>query len=110
MSTELVAVELQLKGYEGVMSDMRALDQMLNSFRGRQNKITLQADLQNVKTEILALQGELNKLRQVKNILSEKGLKSEGLEKKIKQMLRHTAGNSAGERQLLFSCTYKVCH
>ena len=86
MSTELVAVELQLKGYEGVMSDMRALDQMLNSFRGRKNKITLQSDLKNVKAEILALQGELNKLRQAKNILSEKGLRSEGLENKIKQI------------------------
>lgn len=100
MSTELVAVELQLKGYEGVMSDMRALDQMLNSFRGRQNKITLQADLKSVKTEILALQGELNKLRQVKNILSEKGLKSEGLENKIKQITERIRDAQQASKEL----------
>ena len=86
MSTELVGIELQLKGYEGVMSDMRALDQMLNSFRGKRNKINIESNLAERKKEVIALQGELNKLKQAKNILSEKGIKSEGLENKIKQV------------------------
>ena len=64
MSTELVAVELQLKGYEGVMSDMRALDQMLNSFRGRKNKIEIQADLARTKQELLALKGALTEFQE----------------------------------------------
>ena len=63
MSSELVAVELQLKGYEGVMSDMRALDQMLNGFRGKKNKIEIQADLANTKKELLALKGALNEFQ-----------------------------------------------
>ena len=63
MSTELVGIELQLKGYDGVMSDFRALDQMLNSFRGKKNRIEIQSDLANAKRELTALRGEMNKLK-----------------------------------------------
>ena len=64
MSSELVAVELQLRGYEGVMSDMRALDRMLNGFRGKKNKIEIQADLSNAKKEMLALKGALTEFQE----------------------------------------------
>lgn len=84
-ANELIAIELQLKGYEGVMADFRALDQMLNGFRGRKNKITIQSDLAKTKKEIIALQGELNKLKQLQYDLGNKGIKSEGLDNKIKE-------------------------
>lgn len=73
MSSELVAVELQLKGYEGVMSDMRALDQMLNGFRGKKNKIEIQADLANTKKELLALKGALTEFQEQQAQVSKGG-------------------------------------
>ena len=73
MSSELVAVELQLKGYEGVMSDMRALDQMLNGFRGKKNKIEIQADLANTKKELLALKGALTEFQEQQTQVSKGG-------------------------------------
>lgn len=85
MSSELVAVELQLKGYEGVMSDMRALDQMLNGFRGKKNRIEVESGLSEAKKEVIALQGELNKLNSIKLTLGEYGKSSEGLNNKIKE-------------------------
>ena len=85
MSSELVAVELQLKGYEGVMSDMRALDQMLNGFRGKKNRIEVESGLSEAKKEVIALQGELNKLNSIKLTLGEHGKSSEGLNNKIKE-------------------------
>ena len=85
MSSELVAVELQLKGYEGVMSDMRALDQMLNGFRGKKNRIEIESGLSEAKKEVIALQGELNKLNSIKLTLGEYGKSSEGLNNKIKE-------------------------
>lgn len=84
-ANELIAIELQLKGYEGVMSDFRTLDQMLNGFRGRRNKIEIEADLSRAKKEIIALEGELNKLNSIKLNLSEHGKQSEGLNNKIKE-------------------------
>lgn len=84
-ANELIAIELQLKGYEGVMSDFRALDQMLNGFRGKKNKIEIQSDLANAKKEVIALQGELNKLKQIQYDLGNKGIKSDGLNNKIKE-------------------------
>ena len=85
MSSELVAVELQLKGYEGVMSDMRALDRMLNGFRGKKNRIEVESCLSEAKKEVIALQGELNKLNSIKLNLGEYGKSSEGLNNKIKE-------------------------
>lgn len=85
MSSELVAVELQLKGYEGVMSDMRALDRMLNGFRGKKNRIEVESGLSEAKKEVIALQGELNKLNSIKLTLGEHGKSSEGLNNKIKE-------------------------
>lgn len=84
-ANELVGIELNLKGYDGVMADMRALDQMLNGFRGRKNKIQIETDLSNAKKEIIALEGELNKLNHVKLNLDEQGKSSEGLNNKIKE-------------------------
>ena len=84
-ANELIAIELQLKGYDGVMSDLRSLDQMLNGFRGRKNKIEIESDLSKTKKEIIALQGELNKLNSTKLRLDEQGKSSEGLNNKIKE-------------------------
>ena len=84
-ANELVGIELQLKGYDGVMADMRALDQMLNGFRGKKNKLQIEADLSSAKKEIIALEGELNKLNSVKLTLAEQGKQSEGLNNRIKE-------------------------
>ena len=77
MSSELVAVELQLKGYEGVMSDMRALDQMLNGFRGKKNRIEVESDIAKTKRELVALRGEMNKLKDNANAI--KSLMRDGI-------------------------------
>lgn len=82
---ELVGIELNLKGYEGVMADMRALDQMLNGFRGKKNRIQIESDLSATKKEIIALEGELNKLNSIKLRLNEQGKQSEGLNNRIKE-------------------------
>lgn len=84
-ANELVGIELQLRGYDGVMADMRALDQMLNGFRGRKNKLQIEADISNAKKQVIALEGELNKLNSVKLTLDEHGKSSEGLNNKIKE-------------------------
>lgn len=69
MSTELVAIELRLKGYEGVMSDMRMLDTMLNNLRGRKNKVEIQNNLAKAKKDIIAYNAELERLKKLqKNI------------------------------------------
>lgn len=85
MSSELVAVELQLKGYEGVMSDMRALDRMLNGFRGKKNRIEIENNLAETRKEVIALQGEINKLNSVKLKLDEQGKSSEALNNRLKE-------------------------
>lgn len=84
-ANELIAIELQLKGYDGVMSDFRSLDQMLNGFRGKKNKIQIESDLAQTKKEVIALEGELNKLNGIKLTLAEHGKQSEGLNNKIKE-------------------------
>lgn len=84
-ANELIAIELQLKGYEGVMSDFRTLDQMLNSFRGKKNKIQIESDLAQTKKEVIALEGELNRLNSIKLRLDENGKSSEGLNNRIKE-------------------------
>lgn len=84
-ANELIAIELQLKGYDGVMSDFRTLDQMLNGFRGKKNKIQIESDLAQTKKEVIALEGELNKLNSIKLTLAEHGKQSEGLNNKIKE-------------------------
>ena len=86
MSSELVAVELQLKGYDGVMSDMRALDQMLNSFRGRKNRIEIESNLAKAKQEVIAYRGEINKLngdieKQKKEVVSAQNKMAEATRK-----------------------------
>ena len=62
-ANELIAIELKLKGYEGVMSDFRSLDQMLNGFRGKKNKIQIEAELGKSKQEVVALDSEVKKLK-----------------------------------------------
>ena len=95
MSAELVGIELQLRGYDGVMSDIRALDQMLNGFRGKKNKIQIETDLATAKKEIIALEGELNKLNSVKLTLAEQGKSSEALNNKIKETRERLLGIAA---------------
>lgn len=62
-ANELIAIELQLKGYDGVMSDFRSLDQMLNGFRGKKNKIAIEAELGKSKQEVVALDSEVKRLK-----------------------------------------------
>lgn len=102
-ANELVGIELQLKGYDGVMSDMRTLDQMLNGLRGRRNRVQIETNLKDAKKEVIALQGELNKLKQAKNILNEKGIKSDGLDNKIKQISERLRDANQRARELSYS-------
>lgn len=64
MSAELVAIELQLKGYDGVMSDFRALDNMLNGLRGKKNRLIVESNLAQAKRDIIGYEAELRKLKQ----------------------------------------------
>ena len=70
MATEFVGIELQLRGYEGVMSDMKKLDSMLKGFRGQKNKLEIQNNLANAKQDIIAYRGELEKLKRTQKSLS----------------------------------------
>lgn len=65
MSTnELIAIELQLKGREGVLNDIRTLDSMLNGLNGRKNKVTIESNLAEAKKDIIAYKAEVAKLKQ----------------------------------------------
>ena len=75
MAAELVAIELQLKGYEGVLSDMRMLDTMLNNLRGRKNKIQIQSNLAKAKQDIIAYKAEVERLTNLQKKI-QKGMDS----------------------------------
>ena len=57
MATELIGIELQLRGEEGVYEDMKRLDTMIRQLGGR-HKIEL--ELGKAKQRILELTGEIN--------------------------------------------------
>lgn len=78
MSSELVAIELRLKGYEGVMSDMRMLDTMLNNLRGRKNKIEIQNNLAKAKQDVIAYKAELDRLNRLQKEI-QSGMKNGSL-------------------------------
>lgn len=75
MSSELVAIELRLKGYEGVMSDMRMLDTMLNNLRGRKNRIEIQNNLAKAKKDVIAYRAEVERLNNLQKKIK-KGMDS----------------------------------
>ena len=83
MATELVGIELELRGAEGVQRDLDRLDRTLDELRGRKQ---LKLGLQEAKREILALEGELNQLRRTRDNLAQKGIKSEGITNRIKEV------------------------
>lgn len=60
MATELVAIELQLKGAEGVYQDLQKLDNMLQGFTGAKGKKEIELDLGKSKQRLLELRGEIN--------------------------------------------------
>lgn len=62
-ANELVGIELQLKGYDAVMSDMRMLDQLLNGLRGKRNRIAIETDLKQAKKELIAYSSEVDGLK-----------------------------------------------
>lgn len=60
MSVEFVGIELELRGEEGVYGDLRKIDSLLNSLRGRKK---VDAGLQQLKKDIVAARGEIEKYR-----------------------------------------------
>lgn len=77
MGVEFVGIELDLRGEEGVYSDLQKIDQLLNSLRGKKK---VDAGLQDLKRDILAATGELQKFeRKQKSI--QKGFKSGSINK-----------------------------
>ncbi|MBQ1296076.1 MAG: hypothetical protein IIY21_18660 [Clostridiales bacterium] len=121
MATEIVGIELQLMGAEGVKRDLEHLDKLLNSFRGKKQ---FDAGFDEARRRVLQYRGELLKLQKVQKNLASKGLKSEGLNNKIesvKQKLREAqqavrefgqASRSAGQTfmQTFNSISSKVAH
>lgn len=60
MATELVAIELNLRGADGVFEDLQRLDNMLKGFSGAKGKKTIELDLGQSKQRLLELKGEMN--------------------------------------------------
>lgn len=63
MAVPEVGIQLNLKGYEGVLSDIRKLESMLRGFGSGKNRIILEADAAKAKAEILALKSKLDELK-----------------------------------------------
>ena len=60
MATELIGIELQLRGEEGVYNDLRKLDSLLRTFNGRK---VINLELGKSKQRLLELKGEMNDVR-----------------------------------------------
>lgn len=73
MATELIGIELELRGEDEVFADLRKLDNMLAGFSGAKGKHTIELDLGQSQQKLLALRGEINKT----------GAKIEDLKRKI---------------------------
>lgn len=60
MATEFVAIELSLRGQDGVYNDLQKLDSMLQGFSGAKGKRTIEIDLGRSQQKLLELKGEIN--------------------------------------------------
>ena len=60
MSVEFVGIELELRGEEGVYNDLKKIDSVINSLRGKKK---LDVGLTNLKKDLVAARGELEKLK-----------------------------------------------
>ena len=60
MATELVGIELELRGEEGVFRDMQKLDTMIKQLGGRH---TVELELGKAKQRVLELSGAMNELK-----------------------------------------------
>lgn len=70
MATEFVGIELQLRGEEGVKADLQQIDKLLHSLGGRKK---VDAGLQQLKRDIVAARGELEKFRRLQQEAGGKG-------------------------------------
>lgn len=91
MATELVAIELQLRGEEGVYRDLQKLDEMLQGFSGAKGKRTIELDMAQSQQRLIELRAEINKTKDELKRLSkeaaeaDKKLKASGAEKGSKE-------------------------
>ena len=69
MATELVGIQLELMGADGVKRDLQNLDKLLDSFRGKKK---FDAGFNEAKNQVVQYRGELEKLRREQSKL-EKG-------------------------------------
>ena len=60
MSVEFVGIELELRGEEGVYNDLKKIDSVINSLRGKKK---LDMGLNTLKRDLVAARGELEKLQ-----------------------------------------------
>lgn len=61
MASELVEIELKLRGAEGVYNDLQRLDNMLKGFSGAKGKKQIELNLAQAKQDLLELSGEIHK-------------------------------------------------
>lgn len=80
MATEFVGIELQLMGYQGVKSDLEQIDALLRSFRGRKK---VDAGMGELRKEIVAARGELEKYIRLREKYLEAGGKGDAYVKEI---------------------------
>ena len=60
MSVEFVGIELELRGEEGVYNDLKKIDSVINSLRGKKK---LDMGLAQLKRDAVAARGEIEKLK-----------------------------------------------
>lgn len=81
MATEVVGIQLELMGADGVKRDLSMLDGLLNNIRGKNNRIEIESNLKQAKADIIAYTGEIEKLkRELKELKSMRSLFEPGSE------------------------------
>lgn len=86
MATEFVGIELQLRGEEGVKADLQQIDKLLHSLGGRKK---VDAGLQQLKRDIVAARGELEKYQRLRQSYKDAGGKGDAFVKEIQDARYH---------------------
>lgn len=88
MATEIVGIELQLRGADAVRADLEMLDSMINSLNGRKQ---VKLGMKEAQREIIATRGEIERLRDDINDLYAKkkaDLFEDGDEEQLKSLIK----------------------
>lgn len=97
MSVEFVGIELELRGEEGVYSDLKKIDQLLNSLGGKKK---VDAGLDSLKRDIVAARGELEKFGRLRQQYLEAGGKGDAFLKEMQEARYHLRDLQQAQREV----------